>query len=89
MLIKLYLNDPLGRKCSNIDAAVKSLKGKYSFEVEVVTKNAIVNPPVKFPSVEIDGQLVFEAVDVSVEDLEREILKRLPKQCGSQQCCGH
>jgi len=82
MLIKLYLNDPPGRKCSNIDAAVKSLKGKYAFEVETVTKNAVVNPSVKFPSVEMDGEPVFEGVDVSVEELEREILKRLPgKRC--------
>jgi hypothetical protein len=89
MLIKLYLNDPPGKKCSNIDAAAKSLKAKYAFEIEVVKKNAIVNPPVTFPSVEIDGEPVFAGVDVSVEDLEREILKRLPKQCGSRQCCGH
>ena len=56
---------------------VTELKKKYGFDVEIVKKSSFglmqrMSLP-KFPSVEIDGKIVFEGCDISEEQLEAAI----------------
>jgi len=56
---------------------VTELKKKYRFDVEIVKKSSFglmqrMSLP-KFPSVEIDGKIVFEGCDISEEQLEAAI----------------
>jgi hypothetical protein len=60
---------------------VTELQKRYSFNVEVVKKTAPgllkrFSLP-KFPALEIDEQLVFEGQEITFDELEREIRKRL------------
>jgi hypothetical protein len=65
---------------------VTELKKKFAFDVEIVKKTSFglmqrMSLP-KFPAVEIDGTVVFEGRDIMVEELEREIAKRVASQGG-------
>lgn len=56
------------------------LKKKYAFDVEIVKKTSFgllqrVSLP-KFPSLEIDGQVVFSGCDITIEQLEAAIKQR-------------
>jgi len=59
---------------------VTELRKKYGFDVELVKKTdvglfkRIVLP--KFPALTIDDDLIFEGRDTTVEELEREVVKR-------------
>ncbi|MCI4626762.1 MAG: hypothetical protein L3V56_12485 [Candidatus Magnetoovum sp. WYHC-5] len=86
MNIKLYLNDPPGKKCSNIIAAASEMGRKYEFSLDVVKKTDLEVDVCccscsaveqEFPAVEINGETVFSGSDVSVEEFEQEIIKRL------------
>lgn len=59
---------------------VTELKKKYAFDVEIVKKTSFgllqrVSLP-KFPSLEIDGQVVFSGCDITIEQLEAAIKQR-------------
>jgi hypothetical protein len=59
---------------------VTELKKKYVFDVEIVKKTSFglfqrVSMP-KFPSIEIDGQIVFSGCDITSEQLEAAIKQR-------------
>jgi len=60
---------------------VTALQKKYSFHVEVIKKTdtglfkRLLLP--KFPALEIDEQLVFEGQDITTDELEKEIKKRI------------
>ena len=65
---------------------VRSLKKKFAFDVEIVKKTSFglmerMSLP-KFPAIEIDGTVVFEGRDITAEELEREIAKRVVPQRG-------
>lgn len=60
---------------------VTELKKKYAFDVEIVKKTSFglfqrASLP-KFPSIEIDGQVVFSGCDIKNEQLEAAIKQRL------------
>jgi len=60
---------------------VTELKGLYSFDVEIVKKTSFgmlqrVSLP-KFPAIEINGKVVFEGCDITREQLEVAIKRRL------------
>jgi len=62
---------------------VTELKGAYAFDVEIVKKTSFglmqrMSLP-KFPSIEIDGQVVFEGCDITREQLEAAIRERQGK----------
>ncbi|MBF0337433.1 MAG: hypothetical protein HQL05_06330 [Nitrospirae bacterium] len=85
MNIKLYLNAPPGGKCSNIIALVSEMKGRYGFSVETIS-NADLNKggcsecsdaSLKLPAVSINDDIVFQGRDITADELEKEILKRL------------
>jgi hypothetical protein len=59
---------------------VTELKKKHGYDIEIVKKSSFglmqrMSLP-KFPSVEIDGQVVFEGCDISEEQLEAAIKQR-------------
>lgn len=59
---------------------VAELKKKYSLEVEIIKKTEAgvlkrIGMP-KFPAVEMDGNIISEGRDITVEELECEIQKR-------------
>ena len=59
---------------------VTELKKKYAFDVEIVRKTSFglfqrASLP-KFPSIEIDGQVVFTGCDMTSEQLEAAIKQR-------------
>ena len=59
---------------------VTELKNKYAFDVEIVKKTSfgllqLASLP-KFPSIEIDGQIVFEGCNITLEQLEAAIKQR-------------
>jgi len=59
---------------------VTELKKKYAFDVEIVKKTSFgllqrASLP-KFPSIEIDGQVVFSGCDITIEQLEAAIKQR-------------
>jgi hypothetical protein len=59
---------------------VTELKSTYSFDVEIVKKTSfgllqLVSLP-KFPSIEIDGTVVFEGCNITREQLEAAIKQR-------------
>ena len=59
---------------------VTELKKKYAFDVEIVKKTSFglfqrASLP-KFPSIEIDGQVVFEGCNITQEQLEAAIKQR-------------
>lgn len=59
---------------------VAELKKKYDFDVEVVKKTSFslfqrASLP-RFPSIEIDGQVVFSGCDITNEQLEAAIKQR-------------
>jgi hypothetical protein len=60
---------------------VTELKKKYAFDVEIVKKTSFglfqrATLP-KFPSIDIDGQVVFSGCDITIEQLEAAIKQRL------------
>jgi len=59
---------------------VTELKKKYTFDIEIVKKTSFglfqrVSLP-KFPSIEIEGKVVFEGCDITQEQLEAAIKQR-------------
>ena len=59
---------------------VTELKKRYGFDVEIVKKTSFglmqrMSMP-KFPSVEIDGKIIFEGCDITEEQLEAAIKQR-------------
>ena len=59
---------------------VTELKSLYTFDVEIVKKTSFgllqrASMP-KFPSIEIDGQVVFSGCDITKEQLEAAIKQR-------------
>ena len=59
---------------------VTELKKKFAFDVEIIKKTSFglfqrVSLP-KFPSIEIDGKVVFEGCDITQEQLEAAIKQR-------------
>ena len=59
---------------------VTELKREYTFDVEIVKKTSFglfqrASLP-KFPSIEIDGQVVFSGCDITTEQLETAIKQR-------------
>lgn len=63
----------------NISSAVAELKKKYALEVEIIKKTDVgilkrLGMP-KFPAVEIDGNIISQGRDISVEELEKAIQK--------------
>jgi len=59
---------------------VTELKSRYAFDVEIVKKTSFgllqrATLP-KFPSIEIDGQVVFSGCDITIEQLEAAIKQR-------------
>ncbi|MBF0344067.1 MAG: hypothetical protein HQL06_07535 [Nitrospirae bacterium] len=85
MVVKLYLNEPPGKRCNNITLVVTELRTKYGFNVEVV-KKADLNQGVcdvscstilSLPAVEINGEMIFEGRDISLDELESEVIRRL------------
>ncbi|MBV6342723.1 NEPxGxxU motif selenoprotein TsoC [Candidatus Magnetobacterium casense] len=85
MNIKLYLNAPPGRKCSNIIALASEMKGRYGFSVETITSTdsnkggsgECCDVTLTLPAVSIDDAVVFQGRDITADELEKEILKRL------------
>ncbi|QWR78646.1 NEPxGxxU motif selenoprotein TsoC [Candidatus Magnetomonas plexicatena] len=83
MQLKLFLNEPLGNRCTNILNSVTSLKNKYNFEYMIMKKSDVINytcsgcAAPKLPAVSIDGDIVFEGQNVTHEELENEIFKRI------------
>ncbi len=64
----------------HISSVVAELRKKYSLEVEIVKKTEVgllkrIGMP-KFPAVEIDGAVICEGRDITVDELESEIRKR-------------
>ncbi|HET6513873.1 MAG TPA: hypothetical protein VFG09_01835 [Thermodesulfovibrionales bacterium] len=59
---------------------VAELKKRYTFDVEIVKKTdtGVVKRifALKFPSVEIDGERIAEARDITIEELEQYICQR-------------
>ncbi|MBF0319324.1 MAG: hypothetical protein HQL01_05925 [Nitrospirae bacterium] len=88
MIVRLYLNDPPGRRCTLIHTNIEQLREKYALTVEVIKKPDLVKlnnlPSLQFPAVEINGEVVFEGRDASTAELEHEIQKR---QAGGQDGC--
>ncbi|KWT79603.1 NEPxGxxU motif selenoprotein TsoC [Candidatus Magnetominusculus xianensis] len=80
MIVRLYLNDPPGRRCTLIHTSIEQLRDKYNLTVELVKKPDFAKlnnlPLLQFPAVEINGEVVFEGRDVSIAELEHEIQKR-------------
>jgi hypothetical protein len=65
----------------HIGNLVTELKSLYAFDVEIVKKTSFgplqrVSLP-KFPAIEIDGTVVFEGCDITREQLEAAIKRRL------------
>jgi hypothetical protein len=65
----------------HISSVVAELKKKYSFDVEVIKKTEIgllkrLSLP-KFPALEISGEIISEGKDITAEELEQEIKRRL------------
>jgi len=59
---------------------VTELKKKYAFDVEIIKKTSFglfqrASLP-KFPSIEIDGQVVFTGCDITNEQLDAAIKQR-------------
>jgi len=59
---------------------VTELKKKHAFDVEIIKKTSFglfqrASLP-KFPSIEIDGQVVFTGCDITIEQLEAAIKQR-------------
>ncbi|MEO5355712.1 MAG: hypothetical protein H7844_00230 [Nitrospirae bacterium YQR-1] len=88
MQLKLFLNEPPGNRCTNILSSVINLMNKYDLEFTILKKSDIKNnmclgcghAEPEFPAVSIDGHVVFEGRNVTSEELENEILKRIKGQ---------
>lgn len=81
MLLTLYVNDPMGRRCRiNLDAA-NEVQREYPVQVQVIKKGSeeyagIVEPP-PCPSVAVDGRVIKEYGVVTADDIKKEMLKFL------------
>ena len=81
MVLTLYVNDPMGKRCCvNLEAARK-VQEAYPIQLEVVRHGSEeyrgrTDPP-PCPSVELDGRLIREYGVVSAEEIEKEILRFL------------
>ena len=77
MLLQLYVNDPLGKRCSKNMSVAADLKKQYDFDLEVVKKSKeekLKNRSLPlFPAIAIDGKIVAEDRVVSRDELERVI----------------
>ncbi|MBI5191471.1 MAG: hypothetical protein HZA22_12485 [Nitrospirae bacterium] len=81
MVLTLYVNDPMGKRCRiNLDAA-KEVQREYPVHVEVISKGSeqyagLTEPP-PCPSVALDGRIIKEYGVVTSEDLKKELLRFL------------
>ena len=79
MVLTLFVNDPLGKRCRiNLEAAMR-VKKEYPLEVKVINKSSaeyrkLADPP-PCPSVILDGRVIKEYGVVSSDDLKEELLK--------------
>ena len=80
MLLQLYVNEPLGKRCQENISVVTDLKKKYGFELEIVKKTReekLKNSSLPlFPAIAIDRVIVCEDKVVSRSELERFIAEK-------------
>jgi hypothetical protein len=81
MVITLYVNDPMGRRCCvNVESARKVQK-EYPIHVRVVKHGSEEyygedNPP-PCPSIALDGRVIMEYGVMTPEEIEKELLRSL------------
>ncbi len=64
----------------HISSVVAELQKKHSLDFEIIKKTEVgllkrISMP-RFPAIEIDGNIISEGKDISLEELEQEIDKR-------------
>ena len=79
MILTLYVNDPMGKRCRiNLESALK-VQEEYPVHVEVIKKSsseyAAMTEPPPCPSIELDGKLLREYGVMSSDDLKKELLR--------------
>lgn len=81
MILTLYVNDPMGKRCRiNMEAAAE-VQREYPVQIQVVKKGSeeyagLVEPP-PCPSVAVDGRIIKEYGVVTSEDIKKELLRFL------------
>ncbi len=81
MLLTLYVNDPMGRRCRiNMDAARK-LQEEYPIQVRVVKHGSDEYHSEKYPppcpSVMLDGRIIKEYGVMTTDEMRLELLRFL------------
>lgn len=78
-IVKLYVNDPMGKRCEMNMLAAQKAKETLGIDIVVVKKGSDEyysesNPP-PCPSVAVGGKLIVKDGTVDYEQLQAEILK--------------
>jgi DNA-binding transcriptional ArsR family regulator len=81
MTIILYLNDPPGKRWTNIQSVVTELFRKYTFDVKIIKKSEMSFRSRRllniFPSVAINDTIVFKGRDVSIAEFKSAIIQEM------------
>jgi hypothetical protein len=77
--VKLYVNDPMGKRCEMNMLAARKAKETLGIDIVVVKKGSDEyysesNPP-PCPSVAVNGRLIVKDGTIDSEQLQAEILK--------------
>ncbi|HLB24896.1 MAG TPA: hypothetical protein VJM83_01070 [Nitrospirota bacterium] len=81
MILTLYVNDPMGKRCRvNLDSAQK-VQEEYPVEIKIVKHGSEEyyredNPP-PCPSIALDGRLLKEFGVMSPDEIKKELLRSL------------
>jgi|GEM_PF-3480772 len=81
MILTLYVNDPLGKRCRiNVEAAQK-VQEEYPIEIRIVKHGSEEyhkeeNPP-PCPSIALDGRILKEYGVMTPEEIKKELLRSL------------
>jgi len=77
--VKLYVNDPMGKRCEMNMLAAQKAKESMGIDIVVVKKGSdeyyTESYPPQCPSVAIDGKFIVKDGTVDYEQLKAELLK--------------
>jgi hypothetical protein len=81
MVLTLFVNDPMGKRCRiNLDAARK-VQEEYPVHIEVIKNGSEeykrMDDPPPCPSILLDGKVLNEYGVMGAEDLKKELLRFL------------
>jgi hypothetical protein len=81
MILTLYVNDPMGKRCRvNLEAASK-VQAEYPVQIHVIKKGSEEynkhNDPPPCPSIFLDGRVLKEYGVMTSEEIKGELLRFL------------